>query len=112
MALTEGHDEPADGLTVLDELEDGPVGGSHPPHHRPPRRPRPLVKDAPFGVEAGEAVQVEWGLGLADVGNHDLVVRIAAPDHNPAGVHEGVDAFSGGTPGSCSGGSFARRPRP
>jgi hypothetical protein len=74
-------------------------------------RPRPLVKDAPFGVEAGEAVQVEWDLGLADVGNHDLVIRIAAPDHNPAGVHEGVDAF-GGTPGSCSGGSFVRRPRP
>ena len=26
LALMEGHDEPADGLPVLDELEDGPYG--------------------------------------------------------------------------------------
>jgi hypothetical protein len=26
LALPEGHDEPADGLPVLDQLEDGPFG--------------------------------------------------------------------------------------
>ena len=27
LALTEGHDETTNGLSVLDELEDGPLGG-------------------------------------------------------------------------------------
>jgi hypothetical protein len=95
MVLTEDHQETTNGLPVPDELEDGPLLGSHPPHHRPSRRPTPSVEDVTFGIELGEAADVEWRLGLADVGDHDLVVWTATPDHDPAGVQEGEDAFGG-----------------
>jgi hypothetical protein len=95
LALTEGDDERANGLPVLDQLEDGPLGGSHPPHHRAPGRPMPSVQIVAFGIELGEAFGVEGGLGLADVGDHDLMVGEATPDHHPAGVQERVDALGG-----------------
>src|SRR5512132_1630755 len=95
MVLTEDHQETTNGLPVPDELEDGPLLGSYPPHHRPPRRPTPSVEDVTFGIELGEAADVEWRLGLADVGDYDLVVWTATPDHDPAGVQEGEDAFGG-----------------
>src|SRR5512132_716136 len=88
MVLTEDHQETTNGLPVPDELEDGPLLGSYPPHHRPPRRPTPSVEDVTFGIELGEAADVEWRLGLADVGDYDLVVWTATPDHDPAGVQE------------------------
>jgi hypothetical protein len=58
LAPPEGHDETANGLAVLDQLEDGPLGRSHPPHHRARGRPEPSVQDVAFGVELGEAVGV------------------------------------------------------
>jgi len=64
LALTEGDDETADGLPVLDQLEDGPLGGSHPPHHRALGRPEPSVKDVALGVELGEVAGVHRRLGL------------------------------------------------
>ena len=80
--LAEGHDEPTNGLPMLDALEDGSLGGSHPPHHRPPGQPQPSIKDVAFGIEMGEVVDVEWRLGLADVNDHDLTVWIATADHD------------------------------
>jgi hypothetical protein len=50
LALTEGHDETTNGLSVLDELEDGPLVGSHSSHHQPVRRPQRSVGNAAFGV--------------------------------------------------------------
>jgi hypothetical protein len=55
----------------------------------------PSVQDVAFGIELGEAFGVEGGLGLADVGDHDLMVGEATPDHDPAGVQERVDALGG-----------------
>ena len=74
MALTEDHKETTNRLPVPDELQDGPLLGSNPPHHRPPRRqPTPSVKEVTFGIELGEAAEVEWRVGLADVSDHDLM---------------------------------------
>jgi hypothetical protein len=101
----EGHDEPADRLPVPDELEDRPLGWSHPPHRRSPGRPS--VEEVAFGIEAGEVVDVQWRLVVADVGDHDLVVRIATPDHNPAGIQERREAFGGDLVGVPAGGGRA-----
>jgi hypothetical protein len=60
LTLTEGHDEVANGLAVPDQLEDGPLGGSQPPHHRPSGRPELSVQDVAFAIELGETVAVEW----------------------------------------------------
>jgi hypothetical protein len=87
-ALSKGHDEPTNGPPMLDELEDDPLGGSHPPHHRPRGRPQPYIKDVAFGIELGEVGDLEWRPGLADVGYHDFIVWIATADHDPAGVQE------------------------
>jgi hypothetical protein len=95
LALTEGHDEPTNGPPVLDELQDGALGGAHPPHHRSPGRSQPSVKDVAVGIEMGEAPDVQWGLGLADISDHDLIVWIATADHDPAGIQEGEDALGG-----------------
>jgi hypothetical protein len=46
-----------------------------------------------FGVEAGEVVDIQWRLVVADIGGHDLVVWIATPDHDPAGIQERREAF-------------------
>ena len=108
MALTEDHKETTNGLPVPDELQDGPLLGSNPPHHRPPRRqPTPSVKEVTFGIELGEAAEVEWRVGLADVSDHDLIVWTATPDHDPAGIQEGEDAFGGEVIGVLTGGRRA-----
>jgi hypothetical protein len=59
LALAEAHDETTNGLAVLDKLEDGPLGGSHPLHHRLLGRPKPSVKDVAFGIQPREAVDLE-----------------------------------------------------
>ena len=108
MALTEDHNETTNELPVADELQDGPLLGSHPPHHRSPRgQPEPSVKDVAFGIELGEAADVEWRVGLADVSDHDLIVWTATPDHHPAGVQEGEEAFGGEVIGVLAGGRRA-----
>jgi hypothetical protein len=84
------------------------LGGSYPPHDRSLGRPKLSVEDVAFGIDLGEAVDVEWRLGLADVGDHDLMVWEATPDHDPAGVQECVDAFGGEPVAALTGG---RRPR-
>jgi hypothetical protein len=107
IALTEDYKETANGLPVLDELEDGPLVGSHPSHHGPLEWPESSVWDMTFGVEMGEAVDVEWRLGLADVSDHDLIVWDAAPNHDPAGVEECMDAFGGDMVNVLTGGCRA-----
>jgi hypothetical protein len=96
-----------DGLALLDQLEDGPLGGSHPPHHRLLGGPIASVKDVAPAIELGEAVDVQWGLGLPDVSDHDLMVWEATPDHDPAGVQEWVDALGGQPVGVLTGGRRA-----
>jgi hypothetical protein len=101
----EGHDEPANRPPVPDELEDHPLGGSHPAHRRPPGRPS--VEEVAFGIEAGEVVDIQWRLVVADVGDHDLMVWVATPDHHPAGIQESGETLGGELVGALAGGGHA-----
>ena len=107
MALTEDHQETTNGLPVPDELQDGPLLGSNPPHHRPPRRqPTRSVKEVTFGIDWVRLPRSS-GAWLADVSDYDILVWTAMPDHDPAGVQEGEDAFGGEVIGVLTGGRRA-----